>query len=131
MITLDDLLTSSGKYKDRKESAECTEVVQTNGAALIEKVNSLLDALGVKGVLVSSGFRTSASNSATAGAAKKSHHMTGNAVDLLDSDGKLDALFIKHLDIVKAHGLYLEDPHSTPTWTHLQDIPTKNNPFKP
>lgn len=131
IISLSDLLTSSGKYSDRANSSECTQTVKDNGAMLINKVNQLLTDLGIDEVSVSSGFRTSAANSALANAAKKSHHCTGNAVDLLDTDGKLDALLEKNITSLEKYGLYLESPKSTIGWCHIQDIKTHNNPFIP
>jgi hypothetical protein len=131
MITLDDLITSSGRYKDRAKSPELTAEKLENGKKLLERVNALLTELGVTDISVSSGFRTSTSNAATKGAAKHSHHMDCSAIDLADADGKLEALMDKHQELVVKHGLYREIPSSTPTWVHLQDVPTRSNPFHP
>lgn len=131
MITLNDAITASGKYNDRLTNPECTDEVKTNLNELLIKVNSLLDELDLKDIRVSSGFRPSEVNAALANSAKKSHHVTGNAIDLLDNGGKLDELFSENIPMLEKHGLYLESPKSTIGWSHLQDIPTHSNPFLP
>jgi hypothetical protein len=130
MISLNDLLTSSGKYNDRATSPECTDEVKTNATNLLVKVNALLDELNIENPGVSSGFRTIAANIAAGGAAK-SHHETGHAIDLQDPNEALDNLFIKNISVLEKHGLYLESPAHTKGWSHLQDIPTHSNPFLP
>lgn len=131
IISLDDLITSSGKYKDRAKSPELIQAKKNAGIELLKKVNALLQELGITHALVSSGFRTSASNANTKGAAAHSHHMDCRAIDLVDSDGKLDELFSKNIPVLIKHELYLESPKSTNGWSHLQDVPTHNNPFIP
>lgn len=130
MITLDDLLTSSGKYPDRAKSPEVTDEVRKNGEELLRRVNALLKELGITNATVSSGFRTSDANKAIPNAAKRSSHMSGEAIDLAGKD-ILAAKITKEL-LIK-HDLYREDTDDTPTWRHLQTRPTKsgNRIFKP
>jgi hypothetical protein len=116
MITVEDILTSSGKHRDREQSPECTIEVRANAKELCDRVNGLLVRLG-RATKVSSGFRTIASNKA-AGGASKSNHLTGKAVDLADPDGVLDGLITETL--LTEFDLYREDPARTPTWVHLQ-----------
>lgn len=121
MISLNDYITASGKYPDRAKSPELTDEVRKNATVLLELVNSLLADLGVESVKVSSGFRPSDVNSKVPGAAKKSLHMTGMAIDLEDADGALDALITKNPDILDKYGLWLENPASTNGWSHLDN----------
>ena len=119
MLTLKDLLTSSGKYPEREKHKEVTPEVTANATALLEKVNNLLKDLKIDKVSVSSGFRPSEVNAGIANAAKKSLHMTGQAVDLVDPDGKLDALIESRDDLKKKYGLWQEKKEFTKGWCHL------------
>lgn len=117
LISFEDYVTASGKYPDRLNSPELTEEVKKNARVLLKKINSMLVELGVTSVRVSSGFRPAAAN-AKAGGAKKSAHMTGAAIDLVDLDGKLDQLFESRDDLLKKYGLWLESPAHTKGWAH-------------
>lgn len=119
MLTLKDLLTSSGKYPEREKHKEVTPEVTANATALLEKVNNLLKDLKIDKVSVSSGFRPSEVNAGIANAAKKSLHMSGQAVDLVDPDGKLDALIESRDDLKKKYGLWQESIDATKGWVHL------------
>lgn len=120
IITLEDWVTSSGKYKERASSKELTNEVKTNAIILINKINQLLKELGVEDVSVSSGFRPSNINSAIPNAAKKSLHMAGKAIDIVDKNGKLDELLNSDLgqDLLQKYGVWQEHPDKTPNWTH-------------
>jgi len=134
MLTLNDLLTSSGKYPDRAKSPELTPEVLNNAKILLDKVNKFLEEIGMTNVKVSSGFRPASVNAATPGAAKKSNHMVCKAVDLEDPDGDLDAIVGMNDVGLKKYGLFQEDPSSTPKWCHLDDAvrsPRPKNVFKP
>ena len=134
MLTANDILTSSGKYPDRAKSPEVTKELLNNIELLLSKVNPFLAELGLTSVKVSSGFRTSAVNAATKGAAAKSNHMLGLAVDIEDLHGDLDALVGMNDVLLKKYGLWQEDSASTPSWLHL-DIKDRGkrpkNVFKP
>ena len=111
--------------RDAQYPAEYTPEVKANAEDLLNRVNALLLDLGLGPtypVYVSSGWRPSAVNAATAGAAKKSNHMLGRALDLKDGDGKLGKLFLANLHLLKKHGLYLENPEKTRGWSHLQNV---------
>lgn len=120
MLTLDDLLISSGRYPDRKSSPECTYEVILNAGVLLARVNALLSHLGVT-ASVTSGFRTKAANAA-AGGAPHSAHLLGKAVDLFDPLGGLDKCITDEL--LAQFDLYREDPARTKGWVHLQTRPT-------
>lgn len=124
VIKLEDYITANGKYKDRLDSPELTEEVKDNAVILLNKVNQLLDELKIKSAIVSSGFRPSAVNAQTKGAAKKSLHMTGCAVDIADANNELGKLILTRPDLLKKYGLWMEDIAATPTWCHL-DMSTK------
>ena len=125
MIDLENYITASGKYKDRLKSDELTKEVKDNAVILINKVNQLLKDLGIESVIVSSGFRTSAVNAATKGAAKKSLHMTGKAVDIADAKHELAHKILARPDLLDKYELWMEDIAATPTWCHL-DIGTRS-----
>lgn len=133
MITLKDYLTASGRYPEREKHLEVTAEVIKNAEDLLRKVNAFLAELKIDKVKVSSGFRPSQVNAATPGAAKKSNHMRGLAIDLADPTGKLDILFLSNQPLLEKHGLYLEHPDSTLQWAHLQSVAPKSGKrvFKP
>jgi hypothetical protein len=139
VLKLDDILTSSGKYKDRAVHAECTEEVKKNAQVLCDKVNTLLAACGIKSCVVNSGFRTSDANKGIANAAKKSAHMVGMAVDLADANGSVFKTIYEWCKkdnwvLCKKLGLWLEDKASTPTWCHIDFKVRSDRPecvFKP
>lgn len=123
MLTLKDILTSSGKYPDREHHPEVTPEVIINATNLLKKVNALISELGIAVPKVSSGFRPSDVNKAIPNAAKRSLHMVGSAIDLVDPDGKLDALIESRDDLKKKHGLWQESPAATNGWCHLDQNP--------
>lgn len=133
LLSLDTVITASGRYPDRAKSPELTDEVKSNINDLITRVNTLLIELGVKQVTVSSGFRPSAVNAGVKGAAKKSNHLIGKALDLYDPKGELDKLFMSNLKTLEKHGLYLEHPDATVGWAHLQSVTPRsgNRVFKP
>lgn len=146
IISLDDLITSSNSYPERAKSSELTEELKENGASLLEKVNALLNDLGIEDVKVSSGFRPSGVNASIANAAKASLHQRCRAIDILDDKEQSlakaiqkDAEENKENSLLKKHGLWLEHPDSTKgkftNWCHLDDSNTrKDRPvrvFKP
>jgi len=134
MITLKDYLTASGDYPAREKSSELTPEIVSNANKLLEKVNALLADLGITKVKVSSGFRPLSVNTTVKNAAKKSHHTTCNAIDIVDdSKQSLSLKLLKDADdnkqnsLLAKHGLYMEHPQHTigknTNWTHLQQIP--------
>lgn len=124
-ITLHDYITSSGAYPERERSPELTGVVRANSVVLLDKVNKLLDELNYQGPRkLSSGFRPSAVNAATPGSAKKSLHLQGKALDIIDDkEQTLAKLCAAHPELLRKYGLFLENPNNTKgkysTWVHL------------
>lgn len=143
-ITVDDVVTSSGKYMERKNHKELTKEVLDNIAILVEKVNELLKHLQwTEPIVVSSGFRPSDVNNKVKNAAAKSAHMLGMAVDIAQPkyDNKLANAIIKaqqEHQILTKLGLWMEDPNYTigqySSWVHLDFKSRPNRPsriFKP
>lgn len=130
-ITLNDWITSSGKYKERAESPELTDEVKSKANVLVDTVNQFLAELNYEeSISVSSGFRTSSVNAGIKGAAKKSLHMSGSAIDLADPSGKLDEAIKAKPELLDKYGLWLEDPGHTPGWVHLDLGVRKARPIR-
>jgi len=60
------------------------------------------------------------------GAAKGSKHLSCQAIDLEDRDGRLDAWCMAHLGVLEELQLWLEHPDATPGWCHLQILPPRS-----
>ena len=88
----------------------------------VERANRLLSEFG-EDRRVTSGYRTPAINAATPGAAKRSKHMTCQAIDLEDHDGDLDEWCIDNPGVLERLGLWQEHPAATKGWCHLQTVP--------
>ncbi len=134
MLTVEDVITSSGKYPERANSPELTDEVRANIVDLLARVNPCLAECGIEKVKVSSGFRPSAVNAAIPTAAKKSAHLTGKAVDLEDPEGKLKQVVGAKPGFLRKHGLMMEDPTACKTWMHLDTVARADRPsrtFKP
>jgi len=115
MITIDDyLMGRSEKYK-----SEYSEEIKQNALILINKVNQLLKDLGIDKVTVSSGWRPPSLNATIKGAAAKSAHTVGMAVDLHDKDYELYNKIAARPDLLKKYDLWLEDKEKTKSWCHL------------
>lgn len=52
-----------------------------------------------------------------------SEHLSGNAVDVADPEGKLKLWILQNLDLIEQLHLFLEDFDHTETWTHIQQMP--------
>jgi len=121
MITRVEILM--GRDKDYP----LTPTLSINLSKLMEAVNKLRTLYG-KPMYVSSGYRPGKYNAA-AGGSKNSAHITCEAVDFKDIDGKLKEFCTE--GVLEHCGLYMEDPSKTKTWCHLQIRPTKNRIFIP
>lgn len=132
LITLEDWITASGKYKERLKSPELTEEVKNNATRLLKKVNDVLKELNITEIKVSSGFRPTNINANIKGAAPKSGHTRGLAIDFVDTNEKLDELLNsdKSQDLLEKHGIWQEHPSKTKGWSHWDIIerPIKNRP---
>lgn len=134
MITLDEYLMGRDKlYPD-----ELTPQLLENARLTIAKVNSFLYIAKSKGVLtltpiLTSGWRPQGINSRVKGAAKRSLHLTCQAIDLNDKHGQIDDFAFNNQRVLVDLGLYLEHPDATPNWCHLQTKPPRsgNRVFRP
>jgi len=119
-------LTMANYLMGRAKFLDLTAATQRKSLILLNQVNALLDKFGeIRNV--TSGFRPPEFNTPEHGVANPrpgSAHLTGEAIDLEDKDGKLKAFCT--LDILKEFDLYMEHPSATPTWCHLQTRPTKS-----
>ncbi len=98
-----------------------SELLERNLEKLYTAINHLRSAYG-KPMNVTSGYRPGHYNKA-AGGAKRSAHLTCEAVDIADGDGSLARWCLNNLDILQAAGLWLESPARTKGWCHLQIRP--------
>lgn len=121
MITLQEYFRGF----DKTHAQELTEEIRTNAEDMVRKVNDLLGASGFNR-RVSSGWRPSEVNKAIPNAATRSKHMVGNACDLEDKDGKLDAWCMANFDELERIGLWVEHPSATKGWCHVQRVPPKS-----
>jgi hypothetical protein len=122
-ITLSDFYMG----RDKTYASELTLEIQANAVITVERVNQLLAefyASQPEGSYrtVNSGWRPPEVNAGTEGAAKNSKHMTGQACDLSDDDGRLDAWCLVNPGMLAQIGLWQESPQSTPRWCHVQIV---------
>lgn len=113
-----------------------TPELRANAVVTVHRANLLLNAAftagvyldpdPVTGTLVSSGWRPPTVNANTPNAARKSKHMTCQAVDINDDNGELDEWCLSNFDFLEEVGIWLEHPLSTKGWCHWQIIPPKS-----
>ena len=119
MITEDEYLMGRAEQYpiDGQLSANCADIVA--------KANRLMIASRYcRGVR--SGYRPAAINAQVPHASATSKHMTCQAVDLEDNDGKLKSWCMQNLGVLVTIGLWMESPEFTSTWCHLQTVPPKS-----
>jgi len=121
MITKDELL--QGRDEDYKD--EYTDAISDNLDDLLIRINKVRAAYG-KPMQVSSGWRPASINGMIKGAAPKSNHITGHAVDIRDGSGTLRDWCLNNLDTITKAGLYLEDFRYTNGWVHFQSVRPKS-----
>ena len=120
MITVDEYI---GQHLAGHEQ-ELTDEIRANAEILCGQVNQLLAAFD-KDRGLRSGWRPAAVNHA-AGGAMRSRHMTGQAIDVEDDDGLLDAFCRQNIGLLEQLELWLEDGAATPSWTHIQCVPPRS-----
>ena len=128
--------------RDKLYPLQLDTQTRANAARTVDLANQLMNLASHAGVplpvnlagnLVNSGWRPPAVNEATPGASRTSLHMTGQAIDLYDPDGAIDAWLMADLQPLEQLGLWLEHPDATPRWCHVQTLPprSRNRVFKP
>lgn len=114
-----------------------TQQVQLNAQQLVDRVNALIQQMERSGIQleqsprsgsgVASGWRPLELNLHTPGAAPRSKHITGEAVDLYDPEGVIDDWCLRHLPAISHEiGLWMEHPSATKGWCHLQSVPPRS-----
>lgn len=106
-----------------------SEEQESNLTKLMAAINKLRMAYG-KPLRVSSGYRPGHYNKQAKGA-KRSAHLTCEAVDFVDTDKQLKDWLVENVQVLVDCGLYMEAAEATPGWCHVQIRPTKNRIFKP
>lgn len=126
VISLDLYFTDYITKKDRRQvyADQFRPEIQSNAVILLQKVNALLNDLGVTNGDVTSGWRPPSVNSIVTNAAKQSYHMNGMAVDILDDKAQtLVKLVSSRPDLLRKYGLFVEDMNYTrginTNWCHL------------
>jgi hypothetical protein len=137
VLSLQDLLTSSGKYPNRPKLYPPAKEYIANGLLLIERVTRMWTSYDSgpgpsKDLFVNSGWRPPAINAKTDGAAAKSWHQLLAALDIRDAVapvagrdefGHLGRWAVDNIDLLEHFGLWIEDPSQTPGWLHCQIFP--------
>lgn len=139
MITLNDYLTSSGKFPERAKSKELTPELLKNAQSYVDAMNDICTELGVTPPPFSSGFRPLTVNAATVNAAKASYHLKCLAGDFEDDANQtFGKLLASRPDLLRKYGLFLEDLKSTKgkftNWAHTDKGKRADRPsriFKP
>jgi uncharacterized protein YcbK (DUF882 family) len=120
MISLSEL--NPHQYKTTPE-------IDANLNILLEKANIIRSAYG-KPMTISSGLRDAAQQQRLISEGKsnapKSHHLTGEAADILDQDGSLKIWVKDNIKLFEDTGLWMEDFAHTPTWVHMQIVPPRS-----
>jgi hypothetical protein len=134
MLTLADYWMG----RDMTHGLELSTVIRKNAELMIDLADKLLILAKTHGVtlehnprtktIVSSGWRPPSYNATVPGAAPKSRHMTGQAIDLYDPDGDLDGWAFSDIGqrVLTDLGLWLEHPACTKGWCHVQSVPPKS-----
>ena len=135
MIELDDYWMG----RDDDYPLDMTPDIARNAARTVSIVNELLLEAMAEGVLVqdkpgadygccASGWRPPKVNANTKGASTTSMHMTGEALDIYDPDGLIDAWLVqpKGQATLERLGLWMEHPDDTPRWAHVQVRPPRS-----
>jgi hypothetical protein len=133
-VTVDEYLMGRGSlFPD-----ELTGEIRKNAEETVKLVNALLAVMEAEGMpfekhpqtlsLVASGWRPPQINGQVKGAAPKSKHMTGQAVDLYDPNGDIDDFLLSGQGqrVLASLGLYIEHPACTKAWSHIQTVPPRS-----
>ena len=126
--------------RDRSYPNELTNEIRANAAETVRRANLLIvkyqKATGdLRPRGVSSGWRPTAVNARTPGAAKGSNHMMARAIDITDASKAMKAWLMTPAGqqaLIECE-LWMEHPSATPTWVHVQIIPPRsgNRVFTP
>lgn len=100
-----------------------TLIIDANLRILCDKMNEVRNAYGSP-MIITSGLRSEAQQQQLISDGKsnapKSHHLSGEACDIADSDKKLTEWVKNNMPLMEQIGLWFEDFGHTPTWVHFQ-----------
>jgi hypothetical protein len=137
LISLDLYFTDYVTKADRRKQfpKDFTPDIEANAKKLLIQVNLLLNDLGIEFADVTSGWRPPQINNKTTNAAKRSAHMIGLAVDILDNINQdLCNLIASRPDLLKKYNLWLENPPSTvgqnTNWAHIDLMTRQDRPSR-
>lgn len=104
-----------------------TPEIDANLLVLLDKINRIRTAYGIP-MIVTSGLRDQAQQQQLIAEGKsnapKSHHLTGEAVDIYDPDGLLCDWVHNNKAILENVGLWCETRQGA--WVHFQIVPPKS-----
>lgn len=118
-ITVDDILTSSGRYPDRPKKYPPSAQVMAHALILVSRLNQI-QLYWERQLRLTSGYRPREINKTIKGAANNSLHIIGAAADIADPDWTFAKFCNDDVGMLENCGLYMEDTHATPGWVHLQ-----------
>lgn len=136
------MITLEGFYmgRDAQFERDLTDEIRANAAIMVERANKLLGryvaATGdARPRRVTSGWRPAAINANVPGAAPRSNHMLGRAIDIADASKSFKQWLMTpagQAALVECE-LWMEHPDATPTWVHVQIVPPRsgNRVFRP
>lgn len=127
MISLDDYLTSGGRYPERELLAP--DDVLKNATEFLDRLNPFLSFMKWRPLVINSGYRTVYVDTKLNPGGKLRLHTKGLAIDLGDPK-KVWAPKIT-VEILVDFDLWMEDPAYTSSWVHLDIFPRQNRIFKP
>jgi hypothetical protein len=117
------MITEKDYLKGRDAKYPLSVEQRSNMEKLLNIVNLVEDEYG-KPFLVTSGYRDPETNQ-RAGGSPKSSHLSCEAIDIYDPDGKIKKWLADNNLLIK-YNLYMEHPSATPSWAHLQTRPTRS-----
>jgi hypothetical protein len=121
MITIDDYFMG----RREKYPQDVTPELAVHVKHTVDCANELLTYFG-SDRKVNSGWRPKSLQMEINPRAPNSKHITGDAIDIEDKDGKLKNWCMDNGVLLAALGLYMEHPSSTPTWLHVQTVAPKS-----
>ena len=127
MITMSDYWMG----RDKSHADELTKDIIYAAENTVKRANLLLAEFRLARLddeqrHVTSGWRPPSVNATIPNAARRSHHMTGRAIDIADPDGDMDEWCLDNLDVLERCGLWLEHPSATKGWVHVQTVPPRS-----
>lgn len=116
------MITTEAYFMGRDVDYPPSDILKFNAEETVRRANILLTMAEMERG-VRSGYRPPEINAQVPNAAPHSKHMTCQAVDIADNDGKLKSWCLDNLSSLDEIGLWMESPEATPTWCHVQWVP--------